>query len=378
METLTFLFLISTVLLFGILLGIILAMGMIKQVQAVETPQIVTLGTADSVALEIFSPTTTDNDLLTCQESTMDLPKIEITESSNLSISSVMEVSNRKSLEVYRKSIDSFQTAELNITLGDTDIEALSKAIDIPSRYSDIMLNRILDARQRNIEKATVLINEIENWRQTIDIESITGFNREQREYIDNLLPRYHHKHDKLGRPIYFMEYHNANANLMFGPQGVSKELFIIDNIKRYEANEWKMAISYKHNQNSKGQHFLICNLKDARLTQFPQVAPLLKQLFDIMLGYYPDSLGCMMIVNAPYVFTFVWKVVSLWFDERTLNKIFILGTDYQSRLHEMVDLDALPIKYGGTCDCAEFGGCHVSDEGVWKSHQEYHKWASN
>ena len=81
------------------------------------------------------------------------------------------------------------------------------------------------------------------------------------------------------------------------------------------------------------------------------------------------------MIINAPFLFTFIWKIMSLWFDERTLKKICIVGSDYKERLHELVEIDCLPERFGGTCKCEEFGGCKVSDQGVWTMHQDYDKY---
>ena len=36
----------------------------------------------------------------------------------------------------------------------------------------------------------------------------------------------------------------------------------------------------------------------------------------------YPEQLGQLMIVNAPYVFSGVWKIVKVWLDEKTREKI--------------------------------------------------------
>ena len=37
---------------------------------------------------------------------------------------------------------------------------------------------------------------------------------------------------------------------------------------------------------------------------------------------YYPEIMGQMFIVNAPFLFTGVWAVVKSFLDERTRNKI--------------------------------------------------------
>lgn len=73
-----------------------------------------------------------------------------------------------------------------------------------------------------------------------------------------------------------------------------------------------------------------------------------------------------MFIVNAPMLFTGVWAVVKGFLDQRTRDKIKILGGKYQKELLELVDPDNLPDFLGGNCTCPEFGGCMYSNAGPW------------
>ena len=51
--------------------------------------------------------------------------------------------------------------------------------------------------------------------------------------------------------------------------------------------------------------------------------------------------------------------------DPVTVNKIHILGANYQSELLSQVPSENLPIEFGGTCSCD--GGCEFSDMGPWQ-----------
>jgi hypothetical protein len=63
----------------------------------------------------------------------------------------------------------------------------------------------------------------------------------------------------------------------------------------------------------------------------------------------YPETLGKMLVINAPWLATSTWGVVKRWLDVRTVNKIEILSPEESlARLREFIDEDNLPAQYGG------------------------------
>jgi len=46
------------------------------------------------------------------------------------------------------------------------------------------------------------------------------------------------------------------------------------------------------------------------------------------------------MIVNAPMLFTGVYAIIKAWLDEKTRQKIQIIGGGYKKKLLEIVDED--------------------------------------
>lgn len=71
-------------------------------------------------------------------------------------------------------------------------------------------------------------------------------------------------------------------------------------------------------------------------------------------------------IINAPASFTTIWGFIKPWLAKETLAKIDILGTDYKDVLLEQIPAENLPESLGGTCTCAEAGGCRLSNAGPW------------
>jgi hypothetical protein len=51
----------------------------------------------------------------------------------------------------------------------------------------------------------------------------------------------------------------------------------------------------------------------------------------------YPEILGNMFIINAPFLFTGIWAIVKVWIDDKTKEKIKILGSSYKKELLQYV-----------------------------------------
>lgn len=66
---------------------------------------------------------------------------------------------------------------------------------------------------------------------------------------------------------------------------------------------------------------------------------------------HYPERLGRMIVINAPYALSFAWRVISSFLDPVTRAKIQILSnpSDWQPVLFEFVERDQVPLMYGGT-----------------------------
>ncbi|KAI8340691.1 CRAL-TRIO domain-containing protein [Chlamydoabsidia padenii] len=84
-----------------------------------------------------------------------------------------------------------------------------------------------------------------------------------------------------------------------------------------------------------------------------------LKQVADYVQSYYPETLNRLFVVNAPSAFLVMWKIVKPWLNEKTLDKVQILGKDYPTELLKYIDREALPSFLGGDCTCSHMpGGC--------------------
>jgi len=63
---------------------------------------------------------------------------------------------------------------------------------------------------------------------------------------------------------------------------------------------------------------------------------------------YYPECLGTMYFINAPFLFSTVWSGIKIFLDPNTQNKIKILGSNYKNELLQVINEDNLPDFLGG------------------------------
>jgi hypothetical protein len=120
-----------------------------------------------------------------------------------------------------------------------------------------------------------------------------------------------------------------------------------------------------------------IMDLKGVGITSVPSVYGYVKQASDISQNHYPERLGKLYLINAPWGFSSVFSAVKGFLDPVTVNKIHVLGSGYQKELLSQVPAENLPVEFGGTCQCP--GGCELSDMGPWQEAEwaRTPKWAA-
>jgi hypothetical protein len=108
-----------------------------------------------------------------------------------------------------------------------------------------------------------------------------------------------------------------------------------------------------------------IMDLKGVGITSIPSVYNYVRQASAISQNYYPERLGKLYLINAPWGFAGAFSAVKSFLDPVTVNKIHILGSGYKKELLEQVPAENLPVEFGGNCSCE--GGCELSDMGPWQ-----------
>jgi len=176
----------------------------------------------------------------------------------------------------------------------------------------------------------------------------------------------WYHKTDKQGRPLNIQTFGNVDLNKLYNHCTPERHWQTVIVNAESLLREVLPAACRKEGKEVEGALFII-DLQGFGLGKFWHMKSLIRNSFQISQDYYPESLGKVAVINAPSTFTVIWNAVKPWLSKETAAKVDILGSDYEDVLLDLVDPENLPSSLGGTCICAEAGGCQLSGAGPWQ-----------
>ncbi|KAJ2892474.1 putative sec14 cytosolic factor protein [Zalerion maritima] len=232
-------------------------------------------------------------------------------------------------------------------------------------RLDTITLLRFLRARKFDVNLSLKMIEDCEKWRKDTNLdETVVNWEYPEKPEVFKYYPQYYHKTDKDGRPVYIESLGNADLKAL--AKITTEERMLTNLAVEYE----RVADPRLPACSRKSGHLLetcctIMDLKGVGLMKASEVYGYLRQASNMSQNYYPERLGKLYVINAPWGFSGVWSIVKGWLDPVTVNKINILGGSYQSELLKQIPAEDLPKQFGGKCQCS--GGCELSDMGPWR-----------
>lgn len=232
-------------------------------------------------------------------------------------------------------------------------------------RHDAYFICRFLRARKFDPAKSKQMIADYEKWRKEFGVEEIVRtFQYEDADrQVQEIYPRFYHGVDKEGRPIYIEVLGKLDVKKMMGITTTERILqgFVYEFEKTFSQRfPGCSQVAGRHIETS----FTILDLKGVGLFQLPSVQSILRDITHISKTYYPECVGKIFIINAPFIFSASWRLITPLIDEVTVKKISIMGGSFQTELLKHVDAAQLPVEYGGTCSCAN--GCGSVEKGPW------------
>ncbi|KAI5207330.1 hypothetical protein E4T42_06062 [Aureobasidium subglaciale] len=237
-------------------------------------------------------------------------------------------------------------------------------------RLDTLTMLRFLRARKFNVDMAKAMFIDCEKWRKEFGggVDNLLQtFEYKEKEEVFKYYPQYYHKTDKDGRPLYIEQLGKINLTAMY--KITSEERMLQNLVVEYE----KVADPRLPACSRKSGHLLetsctIMDLKGVGLTNFSSVYGYVQKASAISQNHYPERMGKLYLINAPWGFSSIFSMVKKFLDPITVAKIHVLGSGYEKELLAQIPKENLPKQFGGSCQCS--GGCELSDAGPWQDAQ--------
>ena len=174
-------------------------------------------------------------------------------------------------------------------------------------------------------------------------------------EEDDRVLPTYFYGIDLEGHPIVWW-----NVTFFKNSKGI-KDVFCSDNWERASFHLSRVQRMQTHLLSQINGHYgsnvcavvAVIDLEGGSMGDFYENREFIKWYLRTGSERFPETLHKMFIINAPWAFQMIWKIIGTFLDASTVEKTRILGTDYMVEMCKYIDTTMIPKEFGG--------------EGVWE-----------
>jgi len=160
----------------------------------------------------------------------------------------------------------------------------------------------------------------------------------------------YTYGYDKQGHPVLYDEVGSAEIKAV---EAAFKD--DLNLLRRYRFRFHRRLANCKRIQAEKldtvlFKHTFIMDLSGFSTSHFgSKYRNIIREIIGDEQNIFPETLYVMFLINTPWAFRMIWKILSNFIDPITYEKIKVLGGDYIDEMKKYIDIDQIPTKYKGT-----------------------------
>lgn len=196
------------------------------------------------------------------------------------------------------------------------------------------------------LDKAVKWNQNDAKWRKEVQPEKFIEGSDEFHSTLPKC-PYYIYGQDRKGHPVWY-DFAPDDMTIL---ENMTKEQQLERQCRPFEQLSVLKAQMRKQYGNNLYQHVYVMDVGNIGLSTCTNKAfrENLKFKFDLLAAHYAEVADMIFIINASMAFRAAWKVVSLWVDPGTLEKVKVYGSDGVKKLVKWsIDIDQIPPKLGG------------------------------
>lgn len=208
--------------------------------------------------------------------------------------------------------------------------------LEIPIRYIKGMGGDMVEARRRWVESL--------KWREEYKVDTILQEPNPHFDAIKHYYPHFVYNRAKNGSPVYY-EIPARTDLKKLRQNGVDLDSLIRHYI--YITEFIWLEIDTEPEQ----KLLTIMDLTGVSISQFAgEVKDFMVRAAKLIGAHYPERSYKIFVLNAPWWFNMIWKLMSPLMHANTRAKVTVCGGTFMDKLEELIDLDQIPAEIGGKC----------------------------
>lgn len=233
----------------------------------------------------------------------------------------------------------------------------LAAAVCAPAEDEDGLLLRFLRARGFEVPKAEQMLAADLEWRAELKVAELAT--RPEAEVLGcdpamfaHYLPGWYNSEDVRGRVAFWQKWGDLHVDELL--KATSLQALRNHHVWQQERQMRRMA----ERAGEQGVWLSQCvNVIDANHWR-PSLATrgalaFLREISTLDQAHYPERMGLIVVINAPYTLSACWALISAWIHPVSREKVRILSGEayWRPLLASLFELDQIPPEYGGTAD---------------------------